>query len=273
MQFTASFVFTVLLALRPVVCLTTGNSSLIARAAAAHDVSYTGTSGPLGWTRKTENRLCSQGTNQSPIVIDSTSTTHNSASVTLIIPDTTSTFTDTGHSLRVAMEGKGGKLTLGSDGYELLQFHFHTPSEHRIDNMFFPLEMHMVFKKANEDGPKLVIGVLFEVSASSKTDLLATLATTMPTSQTTPATTKNLAFQPIIKHITGQGLYRYAGSLTTPPCAEGITWLVSRLPLDVDVATFNTFKKVIKFNSRYTQNTPGQQNLISFARDNYPPTA
>ncbi|KAG6919150.1 hypothetical protein DXG01_008957 [Tephrocybe rancida] len=95
----------------------------------------------------------------------------------------------------------------------------------------------------------------------------------MPASPTSPAITGNLAFQPIIKHITTQGLYRYGGSLTTPPCTEGITWLVSGVPLDVDVATFNTFKKVIKFNSRYTQNTPGQQNLISFARDNYPPTA
>jgi len=55
---------------------------------------------------------------------------------------------------------------------------------------------------------------------------------------------------------------RYSGSLTTPPCTEDVSWTVSCAPLTVDVDTFNAFKKNMKFNARYTQNTPGEINLL-----------
>ncbi|KAG6816629.1 hypothetical protein H0H87_004476 [Tephrocybe sp. NHM501043] len=268
MQLAFTFVLA-LSALRSIHCLTTGNFSHVAH---DHSFGYTGTDGPLGWSRPTENPLCSTGKNQSPVNVDSTTTSVSKAKVALDISDTSSSFVDTGHSLRANMKGK---LQFGDGSYELVQFHFHTPSEHRLNQEFSPLEMHMVFKSANAatatDPPKLVIGVLFEVAASATTDLLATLAKSIPTTQGEPGIkTGTLRFATIIKHIQEQGLNQYQGSLTTPPCTQDITWLVSAKTLDVDVSTFNAFKKVIKYNARYTQNTPGQQNLISFAKENYP---
>lgn len=65
----------------------------------------------------------------------------------------------------------------------------------------------------------------------------------------------------------------YQGSLTTPPCSEGVTWLVSEKTLPVNVATYKAFKSIIKFNARYAQNAPGEENLITFAKDNYPTEA
>lgn len=81
----------------------------------------------------------------------------------------------------------------------------------------------------------------------------------------TPGTvteTGALDFAPLIEHVQTTSLFQYAGSLTTPPCAEGLTFLVTQQPLPLNVATYNALKSIIKFNSRYTQNTLGQTNLL-----------
>lgn len=74
----------------------------------------------------------------------------------------------------------------------------------------------------------------------------------------------SLDFSEVVRQIRSQDLYQYSGSLTTPPCSEGVTWLVSKDPLPIAAATYNKAKRVMKFNSRYTQNNPGQQNLLEY---------
>jgi Eukaryotic-type carbonic anhydrase len=81
----------------------------------------------------------------------------------------------------------------------------------------------------------------------------------------TPGTkteTGALDFAEVINHVQTTPLFQYAGSLTTPPCAEGLTFLVTQQPLPLSVKTYNEIKSVVKFNSRFTQNTLGQDNLI-----------
>lgn len=58
-------------------------------------------------------------------------------------------------------------------------------------------------------------------------------------------------------------MFQYTGSLTTPPCAEGVVFLIAKEPLDIDVTTFNEIKSIVKFNSRYSQNALGGENLIT----------
>jgi hypothetical protein len=69
----------------------------------------------------------------------------------------------------------------------------------------------------------------------------------------------------ITKHLETTPLRQYSGSLTTPPCKEGITFLVAEQPLPVNAASFNAMKKVLKFNSRFTQGALGEPNLIEKA--------
>ncbi|KAG6899077.1 hypothetical protein C0993_001107 [Termitomyces sp. T159_Od127] len=268
MQLSLTLFFPSLFALDPTLIAAARNSTSSSAA-----FSYTGVDGPLGWTRGNDvNPTCSTGMNQSPINIDDAISVAQSP-VELIIPDAELNFTNNGHTLQVTT---GGTLKAGTEEYQLVQFHFHTPAEHRIDDEFFPLEMHFVFQAAGAkptDPVKLVIGVLFEVYKFSTTQLLRSLAGNLPKTPGTTVITRRLSFKRLIERIEENGLYTYQGSLTTPPCSEGITWLVSQKVLPVDVATYKAFKTIIKFNARYAQNTPGEENLITFAKDNYPSTA
>jgi len=62
-------------------------------------------------------------------------------------------------------------------------------------------------------------------------------------------------------------VYSYAGSLTTPPCSEGVTWYVTEESLFMSVSQFHAWKTIIKFNSRNTQNAPGMENLIQYSAE------
>lgn len=68
-------------------------------------------------------------------------------------------------------------------------------------------------------------------------------------------------------HFAANEIYHYTGSLTTPPCTEGVAWYISSKPLPLSVQSYNALKKVIKFNSRYTQNSPGKGNLLEVEAD------
>ena len=73
---------------------------------------------------------------------------------------------------------------------------------------------------------------------------------------------RELDFSSITAHLAKHDVFRYQGSLTTPPCTEGLEWIVSKEPLQVDIFLFNSLKKIMKFNSRYTQSAPGEANML-----------
>jgi carbonic anhydrase len=110
------------------------------------------------------------------------------------------------------------------------------------------------------------MGVIFQLSTDGSTTALVANVTSEIDSIATPGTIAEvgpLAFGPLIKAIDQQKLYGYGGSLTTPPCTEGVTFRVTSQPLPLDVASFNSLKSVLGFNSRFIQNSPGQPNVLS----------
>ncbi|KAL3251152.1 hypothetical protein ABHI18_010800 [Aspergillus niger] len=262
---------TPLLLLIPAVAASCFHNTPLARRATAPSFGYTATRGPLNWygLDPSANAACATGTHQSPIMIGSTQISKvDNSTVTLFIPTVSDLeFENLGTTIEVPLTN--GTLVVGNHTYTLAQFHFHTPSEHRIDEEHFPMEAHFVF--SDEDGNIAVVGYLIQLTSTKdhSTPLLNTIFEDVDEISEPGSSTELglLDFSSVTRHFSNNDIYTYSGSLTTPPCTEGVAWYVSGLPLVLDVDTYNQVKKVLKFNSRYTQNFLGQENLLQLAAD------
>lgn len=152
----------------------------------------------------------------------------------------------------------------GTD-FRLVQFHMHTPSEHHIDGEYYPLELHMVHQGVVDNTKLAVIGLMFQVSAGKSSSIIASLSSALP-EITVPGTKTSIKggidYKDVISAIETSDIVQYTGSLTTPPCAEGVTFLLLKDPLDISVADYNAIKKIVKFNSRFVQNELGETNIL-----------
>jgi carbonic anhydrase len=223
---------------------------------------YTGLVGPFNWVGlDAANSACSTSSLQSPINLNSTSAKKLSTTPTVALNNVDSAeFENLGSTIEVLATGT---TTIDNKTFNLAQFHFHSPSEHRIDEEYFPLEMHMVHEAA--DGSIAVIAMLFDMSAANSTELLKAVVENIDQIQTpgTKTETGALNFDELTAHINSVPLLTYTGSLTTPPCAEGLTFIVPQVAMPLDVDTFNKIKTTVKFNARYTQNDVGQENILA----------
>lgn len=243
---------------------------------------YLGTGGPILWHHlAAENALCATGSNQSPInMVAGSFTLAPAGSLEVSLPDTVpegATFENLGSTVEVVMEGLNGTLKLDDVDYELLQFHFHHPSEHVDNGVSLPMEMHMVFSR---DTQLAVIGVYIDlVDTPSATSLIRLLPRSKPSSMletifssidaiaTPGATTTTPAFSmaEVSELLATTEFQRYSGSLTTPPCSEGVAWSVPTKKLTLSRQTFAKVRDVVGFNSRFPQNKPGMANLLAMA--------
>ncbi|KAF9874124.1 carbonic anhydrase [Colletotrichum karsti] len=257
-------------------------TSLYARSAGAEGevevatFGYNDLTGPLNWHgHKNESSKCATGTQQSPINLNDTSATLVAgASLGFDLPayPDGAVLENLGSTLEVVAQN--GTLTRDGRTYALKQFHFHTPSEHRVESEYFPMEVHFVFEadaeaNQNSTGPSAsVVGFLIEVDNTSPSPLLSNVFAHLDevAEPGSHSETQGLDFCELKDLLARSDVYQYGGSLTTPPCTEGIAWNVVAEPLTVDDVTFRAAKKVMKFNSRYTQNVPGRKNLLDHSR-------
>jgi hypothetical protein len=106
---------------------------------------------------------------------------------------------------------------------------------------------------------------MFQVSAGESSSIIKSLASsvdTIRTPGTKVAIPGGIDFTDVVANIASSEILQYSGSLTTPPCAEGVTFMIVKDPLDISVADFNSIKSVVKFNSRYIQNSLGDVNML-----------
>jgi hypothetical protein len=106
---------------------------------------------------------------------------------------------------------------------------------------------------------------MFQVSTGESSSIIKSLASSVNTIRTPGAKVaipSGIDFTDVLSKISSSDILQYSGSLTTPPCAEGVTFMIVKDPLDISVADFNAIKSVVKFNSRYIQNSLGDVNML-----------
>jgi carbonic anhydrase len=216
-------------------------------AAPAH-WSYEGADGPAKWSElDAANRACSVGTQQSPIDIGDNTIKAQLAPLKITWAKTADTIVNNGHTIQLNM-GDGSILSTGGGNYRLVQFHFHRPSEHTINGSPLPMEVHFVHQ--NSAGALAVVGVLMTTGKSNK--VFNTIVLTMPNRAGDPVKADPKidpnAFLP-----TKRSYYRYAGSLTTPPCGETVDWLLLTEPVQVADADIASFARLYPMNARPVQ--------------------
>lgn len=116
----------------------------------------------------------------------------------------------------------------------------------------------------------LVLSVLFELSTGPGVGFIDSIVSGLPyiTDPKTNTTVSGVDLTPVIDLFGSSTKFQYSGSLTTPPCSEGVMFLIPTVQLPVTVDQFNALKRVLKFNSRYTQNKLGDGNLLQIAKGN-----
>ncbi|CAI2170205.1 5119_t:CDS:1 [Funneliformis geosporum] len=233
------------------------NFNLVSAAEEKIKFGYTGSIGPDVWhLLSEESKVCQTGKMQSPIDIISQDLK------TLAKPpqpefknakDVVSF--NNGNTVEVFSGKEGTPLpaTIKVDGetYDLQQFHFHTPSEHRINGKHFDIEQHLVF--TSKDEKVSVVAVFYDVG-KEESKFMAPIVKDLP---------KNIDDEKKINEIDLSGLltdiqnitaaFTYSGSLTTPPCTEGVTWYVNKDAQVVSLDQFLGLRDVTGFNSRFTQ--------------------
>lgn len=214
--------------------------------AAAH-WSYHGSSGPTAWAKLDHAyAACGTGHAQSPIDI-SAPASRDLPNVDIHYQPTRLNVLNNGHTIQVTYDS-GSYVEVGGTRYNLVQFHFHAPSEHTIGKKPAAAELHLVHSAA--DGRLAVIGVLIE--RGQENGALAPLWAHLP-AEAGPA-------QQIAGSLNAADLlparrttYRYDGSLTTPPCTEGVRWLVMTTPITVSDQQLASLKAVLHANNRPVQ--------------------
>lgn len=208
---------------------------------------YTGETGPERWsTMKPEFSSCA-GKNQSPINVTGTIEA-DMAPVAFHYKAGGHEVVNNGHAIQVNVEA-GSTIAVDGIQFDLKQFHFHSPSENRINGKSFPLEAHLVH--ADKDGNLAVVAVVFDEGKANP--VVGTAWSQMPKEEGGKnALPSKLSASGLLPG--SRDYYRYNGSLTTPPCTEGVRWIVMKKPMTVSKEQLLAFTSTLGFaNNRPLQ--------------------
>ncbi|GAB2611559.1 carbonic anhydrase [Streptomyces capparidis] len=221
------------------------------RAAAKKDTphwSYEGAEGPANWATLAEDfEACEKGREQSPVDLDENTAVAVDKTVTVDYRPVTAELVNNGHTIQATVS-PGSRIVIDGTSYDLKQFHFHLPSEHTEEGRHSAMEMHFVH--ADAKGGLAVLGVLMDEKAG--TSAFGDLWRRLPGRE--GATTRITRAFDLTAFLPGdRDQYRYQGSLTTPPCTEGVKWTVLKNPVPVSPDQVARYKELFPKSNRPVQ--------------------
>lgn len=216
--------------------------------------SYEGDSGPANWSKiNVDWAKCGNGSRQSPIDIrdgmkvelEQISFDYHPSSFNVV---------DNGHTVQVGVSG-GNYITVQNRMFELQQFHFHRPSEERINGKAFEMVVHLVHRDA--EGRQAVLALLLERGAPQAT--IQTVWNNLPLEKF-ETMQPTILLDPAEMLPARRDYYTYMGSMTEPPCSEGVLWMVMKQPVQASPAQMALFSRLYPLNARPIQ--PGNGRII-----------
>jgi len=210
---------------------------------------YEGDNGPEHWGDAFP--VCGKGKKQSPLNIvgpfekskDTLSVDYKEGPLKIL---------NNGHTIQVNTE-PGSTLTIGKESFDLLQFHFHRPSEEQVDGKNASMVAHFVHK--SKEGKLAVIGVMLNEGKDSAA--IKTLWANLPPKEGEEFLPSKVTFNPASMMPKEMAFYNYEGSLTTPPCTEGVQFYILKTPVDISKQQLAKFP--FKLNARPVQSLNGRK--------------
>ena len=217
--------------------------------------SYEGENGPQAWGKlKPEFNICATGKRQSPINIEETGTLQGPAEpLQFNYQPSSGVVVNNGHTIQVNLFGDNVLMVRGS-AYKLVQFHFHTPSEEQINYRSFAMVAHLVHK--NSQDQLAVVSVLFDSGTANP--LIDKVWTYMPldVNDQVNMPAGMLDMNDLLPR--DQRYYQFIGSLTTPPCTEGVLWMVLKQSVQISKEQLKLFQQLYPNNARPVQPVNGR---------------
>jgi carbonic anhydrase len=206
---------------------------------------YEGLGNPEQWGKlKPDFIMCDIGKNQTPInLVEADMIESKLALIEFSYKNAAANVVNNGHTIQVNYP-EGNSIKIDGKIFNLAQFHFHTPSENQINGKSYPLEAHFVHK--NDKGELAVIGIMFEIGNPNETiEAIWKKVSSKENEESKIEQELNLTnLLPEEKNY-----FRFNGSLTTPPCSEGVRWFVLKKPLTVSPTQIHQFKGWMKHDN------------------------
>ena len=208
---------------------------------------YSGSEGPMHWgSLSDEFSVCGSGRQQSPVNVKAEQEMKLQEIEFHYRDSAHSKVINNGHTIQVNY-AHGSYAVIGGKKYDLLQFHFHSPSEHKIHGKHADMVAHLVHK--SEAGDLAVVAVLFV--RGSQNQFISPVWRAMPKHKGEATVSDTLNINKLLPK--SKRYFNYAGSLTTPPCSEGVNWNILTTYVSVSSSQVTAFKKIFPKSIRPTQ--------------------
>jgi len=218
--------------------------------------SYRGKTGPLNWGRlDPAYKACSEGHEQSPVDIRGAHLNKNLSPIEFHYLGGPVTLENTGNTVRVYVH-PGSYIVYDGVRYDLKQFHFHHPSEEAVKGKLTDMVVHLVHESA--DGKTAVVAVRFSMDRGDANALLASLWPHLPQQAGQKEKIDDM-IDPAGFLPADRGYWTYIGSLTAPPCTEGVRWLIFEDVLSVSRSQLRAFTAIFPMNTRPLQDLHGRR--------------